>query len=53
MKTNKKPTLTVKTNMKAGSHCKDAFDSWMKDPYNNGKADKFINCCRSDDKCLR
>lgn len=44
--------LKVKTGLKAGEHCRDAFRDFIHNP-NNYTTQKFVDCCRRDDKCLR
>ena len=49
----KKPSLTIKTGLKAGDHCRDAFRYHLQDPYNNDKIRKFVDCCQRDNQCMR
>ena len=44
--------LKVKTGLKAGEHCKNAFKDYIENP-NNSNANKFVSCCQGDNKCLQ
>jgi hypothetical protein len=50
--TEKPTVLKIKTGLRAGEHCRDAFRGFIHDP-NNYTAQNFVNCCQDDDKCLR
>ncbi|MCB0209095.1 MAG: hypothetical protein KDJ52_07190 [Anaerolineae bacterium] len=51
--TTQKTSLKIKTGLKAGYHCRDAFQYHLRDPYNNGKIKDFVDCCQGDNKCLQ
>lgn len=48
----KTSSLKVKTGLKAGAHCRIAFNDVLNDSRNQKKIDHFVNCCRGDNKCL-
>lgn len=48
-----KTALKVKTGLKAGDHCRNRFQEHLRDPYNNDRIKKFVECCQDDNKCLR
>ncbi|HMR65997.1 MAG TPA: hypothetical protein PKE64_18465 [Anaerolineae bacterium] len=52
-KSNQAAQLKVRTGLKAGKNCKDAFRRHLQDPYNSRKIDEFVNCCRGDRDCMR
>ena len=45
--------LKVKTGVKAGAHCWDAFNRLAQDQRSRPKRDNFLSCCWSDPECLR
>jgi hypothetical protein len=52
-KSNQPAQLKVRTGLKAGEHCKDAFRKHLQDPHNSRRIDEFVNCCRGDRDCMR
>lgn len=49
----KKPALLkVKTGLKAGEHCKDAFRDLIRNPSDFTNR-QFLNCCEKDNRCLQ
>ena len=50
--TTQKTSLKVKTGLKAGDHCRIAFQEHLRDPYNNDRIRKFVDCCQGDSRCL-
>jgi hypothetical protein len=51
-KSEQAKSLKVKTGVKAGKHCWDAFNSLANDQTSRRKRDAFLNCCFSDPECL-
>lgn len=47
----KQLTLKVKTGLKAGEHC---WDAWNRlNPRDRGSVETFVDCCRNDNRCLK
>ena len=44
-------SLKVKTGIKAGDHCWDAFRNI--NSRDRRSVETFVNCCRDDSKCLK
>lgn len=48
-----KPTgFKLKTGLKAGEHCRDAFKAFIRNPTTQSNRN-FVDCCRKDDRCLQ
>lgn len=47
----KQSTFKVKTGLKAGDHCWNAWNHL--DPWNDRTVEEFVDCCRKDRKCLK
>ena len=49
----KKPALLkIKTGLKAGDHCRDAFRDFI-NHQNHDTRQQFMDCCQKDRKCLQ
>ncbi len=51
-KSERAKSLRVKTGVKAGKYCWDAFNNFVNDRNSHHKRDVFLNCCLNDPKCL-
>ncbi len=51
-KSEQAKSLKVKTGVKAGEHCWDAFNAFVYDRDSHSKRDHFLTCCLNDSQCL-
>ena len=49
----KQSLLKLKTGVKAGEHCWDAWNDLQQNPHQPSKIYTFVSCCRGDNKCLK
>ncbi len=52
LKSERTTSLKVKTGVKAGRHCWDAFNDFVNDRNSHHKRDVFLDCCLRDPQCL-
>ncbi len=44
--------MKTKTHVKAGEHCRNAFDDLLRNPQDGSRQRKFCDCCAGDPYCL-